>query len=303
MSTFGNISDIKHYALNDGPGIRLTVFLKGCPLACAWCHNPESISPEREIMYFANRCIHCGECTRACPQAALRAEANRIVRERTRCTLCGACTASCPTRALEMVGRTISDDDLLTLIEKDRLFFEHSGGGVTFSGGEPLMQPAFLGALLQGCRQRRIHTAVDTSGYGDSAELLKIAESTDLFLFDLKLADPARHLQWTGVGTDTIHRNLQLLAAAGASILFRLPLIHGVNCDAANLEKTAQLITALPGGNRTLDLLPWHNTAQRKYAQLELDYRHAQNFSAPEADEVSAAVQLFAQYGINAQVQ
>ncbi len=300
MSITGTISDIKHYAINDGPGIRVTVFLKGCPLACAWCHNPESIAPQRELMHIASRCIRCGECIGACPAHALRAAETQILRDRSACTHCGACTEACPALALEMVGAEISVDDVLAALERDRPFFEHSGGGATFSGGEPLMQPAFLTELLRGCRDRGTHTAVDTCGHCPPRDLASAAEFTDLFLFDLKLADSQRHRQWTGAGTDRIHANLKQLCDRGAAIIFRMPLIDGINCDRENIEQTAALIASMPGDNRRIDLLPWHSIAIRKYAQLDREYPHAGRFAAPTPQAIREAVVIFAQHGIEA---
>lgn len=300
MNTTGNISDIKHYAINDGPGIRVTVFLKGCPLTCAWCHNPESISPEREVMYIANRCIQCGECIKVCPHDALHFEKRKIVCDRSKCTLCEECTDACPTLALEIVGEEMSPKELIEVIEKDHASFEQSGGGVTFSGGEPLMQPEFLLELLKLCRERRVHTVLDTSGYGDTEELMRIAEFTDLFLFDLKLANPDDHLQWTGVETDLIHANLRKLCERGANIIFRMPMIHRVNCDKKDIKKTAELIISLPGNNHHIDLLLWHNIAVKKYEQLNKAYAHADSFEEPTPKELSAAVMIFAKHGIEA---
>ena len=300
MGITGNISDIKHYAINDGPGIRVTVFFKGCPLSCAWCHNPENISPEREIMYIANRCIRCGECIRVCPENALGFVDRKIVCDRLKCTLCGACTEACPALALEMVGAEMRVDEVLDAIEKDRPFFEQSGGGVTFSGGEPLMQPKFLLALLKECQNRKIHTVVDTCGYCDCEDLLKAAEFTDLFLFDLKLADSRRHFQWTCAMNEEIHSNLRQLCESGASIIYRLPMVHGVNCDRENIRATAELIASMPGENRHIDLLPWHNIAIRKYEQLDKAYEFADSFEVPTPQEISAAVMIFAKHGIEA---
>ena len=303
MSITGNISDIKRYAINDGPGIRLTIFFKGCPLSCAWCHNPETHSPQSELMYIFKRCIRCGECVKACPQKALTLVNHRIVRDPELCNLCGICTEVCPTLALEMVGEQMTPDQLMARIEQDRIFFDESGGGVTFSGGEPLMQPEFLLEMLQRCKAAGIHTVVDTSGCGKIEDLLKIAPLTDLFLFDIKLATPEKHLKWTGAKMEEIHSNLRQLAASGAKIIFRMPMINGINCDQENIEKSAELIAALPGGNLVIELLPYHDIAQKKYEQLNREYAHADLFSAPTPRELSAAVLIFAKHGVDAQVQ
>jgi len=303
MGITGNISDIKRYAINDGPGIRLTIFLKGCPLSCAWCHNPETISLQSELMYIFKRCIQCGECVRACPKKALTLVDQRIVRDPELCDLCGICTEVCPTLALELVGEQMTPDQLMARIESDRVFFDESGGGVTFSGGEPLMQPEFLLEMLQRCHAAGVHTVVDTSGCGETENLLKIAALTDLFLFDIKLASAERHLKWTGAKMEEIHSNLRRLAKSGAKIIFRMPMINGINCDRENIEKSAALIAALTGGNLVIELLPYHDIAQKKYEQLDREYVHADRFSAPTPRELSAAVLIFARHGIDARVQ
>jgi pyruvate formate lyase activating enzyme len=203
----GRVFDIKRYAINDGPGIRVTIFLKGCPLACRWCHNPESISPEVQKLYTASKCIGCGECVKVCPLQACELTEEGIKTNADLCDVCGKCAEVCPAKATEMSGQYESVDDLMAVIEKERPFFEQSGGGVTFSGGEPLLYPKFLTEILDACGERSIHRAVDTAGLAKKDVLLKIASRTDLFLFDLKLMDSEKHKNWTGVGNEVILDN------------------------------------------------------------------------------------------------
>jgi pyruvate formate lyase activating enzyme len=195
----GLIFDIKRYAINDGPGIRVVVFFKGCNLHCTWCHNPESISPKPEKLYTSSKCIWCGTCVDACPVNALELTAGGIVTDNLLCTACGTCADVCPTKAIEMSGKAMSVAEIMESIENDKVFFDQSGGGVTFSGGEPLLQSKMLTDLLDECGRQGIHRAVDTAGNIPAAVLLDIAERTDLFLFDLKVMDPGVHEQWTGI--------------------------------------------------------------------------------------------------------
>jgi len=208
----GLIFDIKRYSINDGPGIRVTVFLKGCPLDCRWCHNPESISPGIQKLFTAGKCIGCGECCRVCPVQACNLTPQGVVTDAALCTLCGKCADICPTLATEMSGYYRATDELLSVIEKERPFFEQSGGGVTFSGGEPLLQPDFLVEMLEACGRKQIHRAIDTSGFVKLATLLRVAKHTDLFLYDLKMVDAEKHKHFTGVDNRFILVNLKTLA-------------------------------------------------------------------------------------------
>ena len=215
----GRIFNVQRFSVHDGPGIRTTVFLKGCPLRCAWCHNPESIRGEVELSVAESRCIHCGQCVPACPTGRLRwlgegspAHASaRALRKAPECTLCGSCVEVCPVEARQLVGRLQSVDELLAEVLEDRLFFDDSGGGVTFSGGEPLGQPEFLAAALDACRRHGLRTAVDTSGFCRQEDLLAVARRTDLFLYDLKHMDDERHRALTGVSNRRILDNLRAL--------------------------------------------------------------------------------------------
>ncbi|MBN2433572.1 MAG: glycyl-radical enzyme activating protein [Acidobacteria bacterium] len=267
----GIIFDIKHYAIHDGPGIRTTVFLKGCPLACRWCHNPEGIAPEPQLLFRAEACLpDCRRCVAACPNQAITADGRSIRVDTTRCRACGRCAEACPTEALRLVGRRMSVTDVLREIEKDRVFYDESGGGATFSGGEPLAQPAFLTALLDECRRRGIHSVVDTSGYAPSAVVRKIADRTDLFLYDLKALDPDIHRQTTGQDNRLILENLRLLAREGARVMLRVPYIPGVNDDEESLRHLSALLKELRT-IREIALLPFHRGADHKYRQLQQD--------------------------------
>ena len=265
----GTIFDIKRYAINDGPGIRLTVFLKGCPLSCVWCHNPESISPNPQKMVLNTACIGCGECVKACPHGACKLGPQGITTDKSKCTRCGHCAKVCPSEATEMAGRQASVAEIMEMVDKESLFFDKSGGGVTFSGGEPLMQVEFLLALLEACGARHVHRTVDTCGLARTDDLLRVARDTELFLYDLKVMDPALHERYTGARNERILANLQALAETGAKINIRIPLIQGVNADQANLEQTGAFVAALPG-EQSVNLLPFHAAASQKYLKLNL---------------------------------
>lgn len=295
------VFDIKRYAISDGPGIRVTIFLKGCPLSCRWCHNPEGISPAIQKMYTESKCIGCGECVDHCPEQACELTAEGIVTDDTLCTACGRCAEVCPALASEMSGRYESVPELMKVIESERPFFDQSGGGVTFSGGEPLLYPEFLCEALDACGQLRIHRTVDTSGLVSTRKLLEVARRTDLFLYDLKLMDAEKHRQWTGAGNKRILDNLQALAATGAEIQLRIPLIKGVNTDKANIEATAAFIAALPGPKKAVRLLPYHNVAGGKAAKLGQHYDPGAMAEPAEA-ELERIIKQFSSHGLTAAV-
>lgn len=295
------VFDIKRYAINDGPGIRVTIFLKGCPLACRWCHNPESVSRNVQKMYTRQKCIGCGECVRVCPFQACELTADGIVTDEEKCMACSACAEVCPARATEMSGQYESVDSLLAVIERERPFFEESGGGVTFSGGEPLMHPEFLCEILDACGERGIHRTVDTSGLARTKTLLAVAERTDLFLYDLKLMDSERHKEWTGARNKRILKNLKALAKQGAEIRIRIPLIKGVNDDDENIEASAAFVAGLPGPTRPVDLLPYHNVADGKFAKLGKEYK-TRAMAEPGAEDLERVISRFSAHGLTASV-
>jgi len=270
-SPSGVIFAIKRYALHDGPDLRVTVFLKGCPLTCQWCHNPEGITAAPTMHTVPGKCVGCGECVEACPQGALSPGPQGMRRDQETCTVCGVCAEVCPALAHEAVGRKWTVPEVMAEIEKETPFFAGTGGGVTFSGGEPLAQPDFLEALLMACKGLDLHRAVDTSGFASATTISRVALNTDLFLFDIKHMDPAAHRRLTGVDNALILSNLRLLAQSGAQVALRLPLIPGLNDDEENIRRTGILAASLPG-IRSIDVLPYHASARGKYAKLGLPY-------------------------------
>ena len=268
----GTLFDIKRYAIHDGPGIRTTLFFKGCPLHCWWCHNPEGISADRELIFKPNRCLDdCDLCLTSCPEGALSKPEGRIRIDQTRCQILGKCAETCPTEALEVVGRTWTVDELMCEILKDRIFYERSGGGVTISGGEPLQQTEFLATLLEACKQDGLHTVVDTSGYAPYESLARIRDSVDLFFYDLKHMDPEQHLETTGVSNQLILDNLRILSQAGSRIQIRIPLIPGINDSLEHAHRMAEFLASLPVIH-DISLLPYHKMGSQKYKNLNASY-------------------------------
>jgi pyruvate formate lyase activating enzyme len=262
----GTLFNLQRFAVNDGPGIRTTLFFKGCPLRCTWCHNPESQLSEPQILYFANRCIECGDCIKLCPNGALE-QSKHVETDAEKCALCGECCDACGANAREIAGREMDVTQAMHEIIKDSAFFQQSGGGVTFSGGEPLAQSDFLLALLQRCNEDGIHSTVDTCGYAAWTIMQKAAELTNLFLYDLKIMDDARHIKYTSISNKIILENLRRLARLNTSIIVRVPIIPGITDDEDNLSQIVEFVSQL-SAVRSVDLLPFHNIAAEKYRRL-----------------------------------
>ena len=261
----GLVFNIMRFSLHDGPGIRTTVFLKGCPLHCRWCHNPESQFSEPELHYFEECCIHCGDCVQACSHGALDAQLHH---SSELCLRCGACVEACPCAARQLVGRRMTVEEVLAEVLKDEVFYEESGGGITISGGEPLQQPQFVEALLAACKARGLHTVLDTCGFASPDVLRRVSEHVDLFFYDLKLMNSEKHLSLTGVNNDLILQNLVILAQGGNAIRVRVPILPGLNDDYENLDALSTYLSPL--GIREIDILPYHELGNDKYRRMNL---------------------------------
>lgn len=264
------IFNIQKFSLHDGPGIRTTVFLKGCPLHCRWCANPESQSERMQLLYDRDKCLRCGRCAADCPAQAIRLAEDGIHIDESRCVGCGSCAANCPGDALKAEGRPMAVDEVLRVCTQDEMFYEESGGGVTLSGGEPLCHPEFALALLTALRQRGIHTALETTGCVDGAVFDRVMAQADLLLFDVKHPDAERHLWGTGVDNGQIVENLRRAIAAGKDVLPRIPVIPGFNDGVDTARRFAALLADV--GAKQAQLLPFHQFGEKKYALLGRDY-------------------------------
>lgn len=299
----GLVFDIRKYSIHDGPGIRTAIFLKGCPLRCAWCHNPEGLSPAPELLYRGERCVDCGSCSRACPLGLDPRQAALAEPRGSPCAACpsfGACAEACPAEALQLVGRRMEVEEVMAVLRADQPFYEESGGGATFTGGEPLSQGDFLLELLRACRAEGIHSALDSSGWAARELLLEAGLLADLVLFDLKLVDSERHRAATGVPSGPILENLAALAAAGGRIALRLPLIPGVNDAEADLEAAARYAISIGAGTK-VHILPYHDSGRGKYALRGEAYPMGAARAAPP-EAAARALRVFERAGLSAMI-
>ena len=295
----GIIFDVKHFAVHDGPGIRTTVFLKGCPLRCLWCHSPESQSPRAEVAYYPNLCISCGACVEACPHGAQTMGTPKILREL--CKGVGRCAEECYAGATIMYGREASVGEILEEIDKDRLLYETSGGGVTLSGGEPTMQPGFAATLLDALKEHGYHTALDTCGHAERSVFERVLANADLVLYDLKHMDTFTHEEITGVPNGLILANLERAAGSGKTLVVRVPVIPGHNDSPENFKAMAGFL----GGLReveAVELLPYHNLGAPKYMALGRDYS-LEGLRTPKPEELKALGRILEAEGLRVVIE
>ena len=262
----GLIFNIQRFSLHDGPGIRTGVFLKGCPLRCRWCHNPEGLSGTAELEYNPVKCIGCGRCS-VCPKGLHITEKGVHTFERAGCVECFACVDKCPSGALLKAGKEYTVEEVMKQVEADRPFYDNSGGGITLSGGEPLLQWEFSAELLKAAHSRGINTAVETSGFASDGAFDAVVPFTDLFLFDYKVTDPEDHKKFTGVDREPILRNLRRLNSEGKRLVLRCPIVPGVNDVASHFDAIAALANELDSTER-VDLEPYHELGAAKYAKF-----------------------------------
>ncbi|MBI5724114.1 MAG: glycyl-radical enzyme activating protein [Planctomycetes bacterium] len=265
-NTSGMIFDIQRCSLHDGPGIRTTVFFKGCPLRCLWCHNPESVRPDREIAFYQEFCVGCGACAAACPHRAHRIENGSHFFDRAFCEVCGRCVEACSFGAMRMTGRQCTVKEIMDEVRQDVAYYRQSGGGLTVSGGEPLLQPEFLKVLLEAAKAEGVNTCVETGGFAPRQAFEAILPLVDLFLFDYKAARPDKHREFTGADNELILSNLDFLCRSRAAVRLRCPLVPGINDSPEHFRAIAEIAGKYPAVER-VELLAYHNTAGHKYAR------------------------------------
>ncbi|MFC1941157.1 glycyl-radical enzyme activating protein [Chloroflexota bacterium] len=294
----GIVTNIQDYCIHDGPGIRTLFFLKGCPLRCWWCSNPETWSMEPELGYMKAKCTNCGKCAAACLTGATTLDADGAPQiDRQLCTACGKCVEVCPADARVIYGKEMTAKEIFEQVRKDEIFYRGSGGGVTVGGGEPLQQPQLVSAVFQLCRDADIHTAIETAGHVAPRILKDVLAVTDYVLFDLKHMDPQVHQQYTGQSNKLILDNARLVAASGVPFLFRIPLIPGVNDTQSNIQATADFVKSLGKDAARVELLPYHRLASSKYEALGRPYQMG-DLAALKVTETETVKAAFEELGV-----
>lgn len=293
-----SIFDIQQFSVHDGPGIRTTVFLKGCNLRCAWCHNPESIPFQPVLQLYTNKCIHCKKCIEVCPKQCNSCENNELKFQRELCNACGECTKICYAECRQIAGKEMSVDEVMEIVKRDLPFYKRTGGGVTFSGGEPMLQHDFLLTLLQKSKELQIHTAVDTAGNVPFEWFEQVKPFVNLFLYDLKIMDNELHKKYTGGSNIQIIENLKKLALDGSNdVYIRIPIIPDVNDNEANMKLTAEVLYGLKG-IKLVELLPFHPLGEGKYHSMGMEYP-ASKFGQLKKGKTTELAEVFKDFGIS----
>lgn len=301
----GIVFNVQRYSIEDGPGIRTTVFLKGCPLRCLWCSNPESQQAVPELAHQDSLCTGCNDCLDVCAENAISIVSKdgkfSIKIDRDKCTKCGKCVEVCFVGALKFYGQKMTVDEVLDVVVKDKSYYAKSGGGVTIGGGEPLVQADFLAVLLNECQESGLHTAIDTCGFYSTSELDKVLPFVDLFLYDLKLIDSQKHKQFTGQDNDMILRNARLIVETGVEMYIRVPLIAGKTDSEENLGAIARYVSELDNTIH-VDLVPYHRFGMGKYEMLDMSYKLVDTEYLNE-EKLEKAKQVFVRYGLDCEIQ
>lgn len=293
------IFNVQKYSVHDGPGIRTTVFFKGCPLKCAWCHNPESHSPKYELMFNVDRCVGCGKCASRCPEGAITIVDGKSFIDKEKCKICHKCSDCCPNSAIEYVGEECTSNEIFSRVLKDQIFYDESGGGVTFSGGEPMMHVDCVAEVAQRCKDRGIHVAIETSGFAPWSSFEKIVDKVDLFLFDIKLVDNELHKQYVGADNHIILENIKKLSDLNKRIWIRMPMITGINDGEENLDLTMDFLKTIQFEH--INLLPYHSIGKGKYTKLGREYK-LQYIEQPSPERMEELAQKFRNKGFKVKI-
>ena len=294
--TKARIFNIERYAVHDGHGIRTLVFLKGCPLRCLWCANPEGQSPEPDLLYAEVDCIGCGACVEVCPQEALQLDGGGLVRDDSRCRICGLCVGECYAQALQLDSRLMSVDEVMTEVKKDMRFYRRSGGGVTLSGGEPVLQKEFAAAILKACREEFLSTAIETCGHYPWEHMAALLPWLHQVFYDVKHISPQVHERLTGRDNELILANLRRLAVSDVELVVRVPIIPGLNDEDENIAGIARMVKGL-SERCSMELLPYHNLGMAKYRKLSMRYELG-DVIPPDADTMERLRQRVRRSGV-----
>lgn len=297
---FGLIFNIERFAVHDGPGIRTLIFFKGCPLRCLWCDNPESFCMSKEVAYYQNKCAHCNQCLKICPQNAILQNDTRSQTDRTACDNCMLCTKICPTGARKVIGEFMTIEDILRVVKRDSAFYKKSRGGVTLTGGEPLMQNVFVEQLLKRLRSDGIHSAIETTGYDKWSILKRVIDNVDLLLYDIKHMNPKKHKNYTGVSNTIILENIRKIDHTGIPLIIRVPIIPRYNDSISNIEAVTKLADTLKNC-KEIHLLPYHRLGISKYTYLELKYP-LKNLPIPNEKKILEIKKQFEDKGLTVRV-